>query len=235
VRTIGALATVPRREGYLERVIAAVRPQVDTLCVYLNGYSEVPSFVAANADEFILDPVNNGAERKLHWASLFDGVYLSLDDDFDYPPDYVSRMVAEVKRWGGLAVTVAHGRTYQGEPTSVHQVSPGSVGMYYRRVPEGRWVNHGSTGLMALDTTRVRPPQEWQHRNMADMQFAVWCQRSKVPMRLIEHEAHWIDTFCPLDPDGIYKSSQREGHRRRNEMLSAHGKCDGWKVFEVRT
>lgn len=228
---LAALASIPRRSHILPSVLASLRPQVDRLCVYLNGYAAAPSCVSDLADEFVLAPENEGAERKLHWADRCDGVYLSCDDDFVYTPDYAATMVEAVERWHGKAIVTAHGRVYTGKPGHVHDLSSKSIGTVFTRVKEGRWVNHGGTGVMAWDARTVHVPTEWAHMNMADLQLAVWAQHARVPMWLIPHKSSWLGSLAESDPNGLWRTSKREGHRRRSALLVQHGNEKPWETF----
>lgn len=225
MRSLAALATIPERASLLPRVLPAIREQVDVLCVYLNGHDRVPSIVRDLADVVEHSQVNVGAERKLHWAAEHDGLYLSCDDDLLYPADYVHRMRACVEAWGGAVICTAHGRSYDGSPGTVHDVHPGSIGTFMQTVTDGYLINHGGTGVMAWDASRVKVPggvDAWPARNMADMQMAIWAQRNAVPMYLVPHGATWIRNLCGNDPQSIWRTSQREQHAARNRMLKTH-------------
>lgn len=228
-RVLAALASIPTRANLLPRVIASLRPHVDELAVYLNGYREVPSSVLKFADHHVLDPENRGAERKLFWADKHDGICLSCDDDFAYPADYVPTMVAAVERWGGRAIVTAHGREYRGRVDSFYGFVRQRLGIIHHEVKRGMWVNHPGTGVMAWDARRVHLPAEWPLQNIADMQVALWAQQNAVPIWLVPHRARWLESFATLDPNGIFRTSQSEGHRRRNELLS---RAD-WHLFMV--
>lgn len=230
---LAALATIPTRARFLRCVLGSLRPQVDRLFVYLNGHTEVPDAVRELADEWILDEKNGGAEKKLHWASTFDeGHYFSADDDIVYPKDYVARMSAAIDRWDGRAIVSAHGRVYR--PGATHADAVSNIGIFHKRVEGDCWVNHCGSGVMAWDARVVRMPSEWPLRNIVDMQVALWAQREGVPMWRIGHATNWIGGLAIVDPDGIFKTSQRDGnHRRRSELVAAHSKERGWSVHQV--
>ena len=232
---LAALASIPERAHLLPHVLQSLRPQVDRLHVYLNGWQDVPPCVQELADEYFLDPNNGGAERKLFWSSLHQGIYLSCDDDFCYFRAYASTMRAAVEQWDGRAIVTGHGRTYRGTPEGWHNVVPGSIGNVHKHVPSGRWINHGGSGCMAWDTRRVHVPSEWPERNLVDAQIAVWAQRERVPMWLIPHSANWLRALAYLDPNGIFRMSQKDGHRRRSAHIARHGAEHGWKVHEVKS
>jgi len=231
--TLAALASIPGRAHLLPKALESLRPQVDRIHVYLNGYDSVPECVEHLADEHVLSPENQGAERKLHWSQSFDGVYLTCDDDFIYPEDYVCTMVDAVLRWSSKAIVTAHGRTYKPTARMVHHVVPESLGTLYMDVPHGRFVNHGGTGVMAWDARRIHVPNTFPARNMADMQVAIWAQMNRVPIWLIPHKKDWLTSLAPLDPKGIFRSSQAEGHARRNRLLRQYAWQHGWKLYVV--
>jgi len=222
VRVIAALATIPSRERFLPQVLASLRPQVDDLCVWLNGYDRIPQSIHDYGAKFAASQSNQGAERKFFRADASEGLYLSCDDDLIYPSDYVETMCRHVAEWGGKAICTAHGRVYEGTPRDVHDVAPGSIGTYLMDVPKGRLINHGGTGVMAWDLAHVRMPDDWPLENIADMQVAIWAQKNEVPMYLVPHSGKWVGSLAPTDPDGLFKRSQREHHVRRNQLLRTH-------------
>lgn len=232
--TLAAIASIPSRAHHLSRALASLRPQVDRLCVYLNGYETVPTCVRELADEHVLDAENRGAEAKLHWADQRAGIALTCDDDFVYPPEYVATMVAAVEQWQGMAIVTAHGRTYRGRPRHVGDVVPGSRGIVHAFVRRGRWVNHPGSGVMAWDARRVPlPARPWPHRNATDMQVAVWAQRAEVPIWLVPHPARWLGSLASLDPEGIFMTSKATGHALRNRILREHGDAAGWALYRA--
>jgi len=228
ISTLAALASIPTRAHLLPRVLEALRPQVDQIAVYLNGYAEIPPDVRALADLVIVDVDGGAAERKLHWAAAHDGLYLSCDDDLSYPADYVATMRAAVDEWGGAAICTVHGREYEGRPRDVHDVVVGSIGTYMMDVPRGRLVNHGGTGVMAWDARRIKVPSTWEHANMVDMQLAIWAQRRSVPMYLVAHASKWIDVLRPQDQTSLWRTSTRDGHDRRSRLLRTHTNWNRW-------
>lgn len=227
--TLAALAAIPGRAKFLPRVLSSLRNQVDVLCVYLNGWDSVPRCVTDLADQHVVDRENRGAERKLHWAQSHSGIYLSCDDDFAYPPDYVATMRSAVERWQGRAIITAHGRTYSGTAKNFLDTVRGSVGTVYSTVPTGRWVNHGGTGVMGWDTRVVHMPSEWPERNLADMQVALWAQQNCIPIWLIPHRAQWLHALAVSDPNGLFRRSQTDRHRRRTQALHR----TVWRLFQV--
>ena len=201
---------------------------MDRIAVYLNGYQSAPACVLELADVHVLDPKNSGAERKFWWAEQHDGIYLSCDDDIRYPADYVATMCAELAEHPGIVS--AHGRIYLGRPVDVNDVEGGSIGIFHKRVDYSRAINHGGTGVMAWDASATHVPSMWDHENISDMQIAIWAQLHGVPMWLVAHQAHWLESPTILDRGTIWNLSQVDAHRPRNKLLRQHGIEHGWRM-----
>ncbi|HMS94574.1 MAG TPA: hypothetical protein PKA03_05040 [Tabrizicola sp.] len=88
------LATFPPRAGILMEAIQSILPQVDRLCVCLNGYTRVPPELGDLQKVETLIP-----DRDLKDAGKFafpvaaDDLVFTIDDDIRYPKDYVSGTV----------------------------------------------------------------------------------------------------------------------------------------------
>jgi hypothetical protein len=228
MRTLVALATTPDRVALLSESLPSLRKQCDRLHVYLNGHTEVPPVVWDLADEHVLSSVNAGADKKLHWAHQHDGVYLSCDDDFVYPPDYVPRMAGAVQHWGGKALVTAHGRVFPPQPKDMaDQVCRATLNS---RVPHGRWVNHAGTGVLAWDASQIKVPLEFPVQNRSDVQLSAWANQQGIPIWVVPHNPTWLR---PIRHQGtsVGASSRAERHATNNALLHAHPE---WKLHEIR-
>jgi hypothetical protein len=230
VKTLVAVATLPEREALLPISLGSLRKQCDRLHVYLNGHAEVPACVRDLADDVVHAPENQGADVKFHWAHEHDGIYLSCDDDFTYPPDYVRRMAEAVERWEGQAFVTAHGRTYPPHPTGAGDQILGRAATLNHPVPHGRWVNHAGTGVLAWDATRIKVPLTYPVINRTDVQLSAWANARGIPIWVVHHSPNWLRPI-PNRCDSVGKQSRREGHATKNALLLAHPE---WKLHEIR-
>jgi hypothetical protein len=227
-RTLVAVATSAERAALLPRSLGSLRPQCDALHVYLNGYREAPQCVLELACEHVVSPEDGGAEKKLHWAHAHAGIYLSCDDDFVYPPDYVSRMVEAVERWRGEAFVTAHGITFPSRPRSTADRLRDAT--LAKRTPRGAWVNHAGTGVLAWDARRIKPPLTFPVRNRCDVQLSAWANAQGIPIWVVPHEPRWLQPI-PNSASSISAESRRERHATNNALLRAHPE---WRVHEVQ-
>lgn len=212
----------------LEDAIRSIRPQVDEMRVYLNGYPMVPEYLRALDCQWVLDPENKGGEKGLHWTRTWDGYYFTVDDDQQYPTDYVARYVEELQRFGDNVVVAAHGRRFADGPCTLGFQRPLWIHQFQRRQKVGRWGNHCGSGVMAFHT-KLNVPDTWPVRNCISAQFAVWAQEHGVPIWLLPHNGKWIHPLCVPGRDSIWLNELSHGFAVRNAVLAA------WERWTVHT
>lgn len=227
--TLVAIATTAERVALLPKSLGSLRKQCDLLHVYLNGHAEVPACVLDLADAHVRSAQNDGADKKFHWAHEHEGIYLSCDDDFVYPPDYVARMVEAVERFGGRALVTAHGRTYPPKPAGMADRVRSA--MVRELVRHGAWVNYGGTGVLAWDASRIKVPLEYPVLNRTDVQLSAWANREGIPIWVVPHNPEWLK---PIQHKGgsVSADSRGERHATNNALLTAHGE---WKLHELES
>ena len=95
---VANLATYPKRRDHLAAVIAAIAPQVDRLNLVLNQYEAVlPEFAGvANLNQILPDEDTKDVGKFYPDTSGADWVFM-IDDDMNYPPDYVARSLSAMK------------------------------------------------------------------------------------------------------------------------------------------
>ncbi len=222
-KTLAVVVTMPGRP--LEQVLASLRPQVDELAVYCNGFESVPKS-AAIADHVRCDPANSvGASGKFFLSRQWKGIYLACDDDLRYPPDYVQVMRDAVRRWNGRALVTCHGRVLHGGRFEATTET-------YRALDEcpGQWLNYPGSCALAFDT-RLKVPDVFP-KNNEESALAVWAQRCGVPIWLLAHRAEWLETLLPPKYSGptVWKAEKAAGFANRDAMLS---QVPDWPVNQV--
>lgn len=227
--TLVAVATTAERVALLPQSLGSLRKQCDLLHVYLNGHAEVPACVRELADAYVLSAVNEGANKKFFWAHTHEGFYLSCDDDFVYPPEYVARMAGAVEHFRGRALVTAHGRTYPPHPTGVADQVLTRAATLGDHVLHGRWVNHAGSGVLAWNTGVIKMPLEYPVRKCTDVQLSAWANRHGIPIWVVPHRPGWLRPI-PHAGGSCGKDSRQEGHATREALLLQHGE---WKLHEI--
>jgi hypothetical protein len=229
VKAMAGMATIPGRSHLLEQVLTRLRPQVDSLAVYLGQYKEVPECVHRLADKWVLDPDDQlGSEGKLAWTHAWDGLYMAVDDDILYPVDYRERVQREVELFEGRAVVTIQGAAFPRHMESF--TDPKIKWMRWNKTyGTGMWLSMPA-GCFTSFHTSLRFPVRWPERNADDHQIAVWAQQEKVPIWGLPHAADWCSYLLPKkDPKvySIFREEKRNGFARRNRILS---QVKSWKL-----
>lgn len=188
------MATIPIRERLLATCVASIVEQLDHLHVYLNGYDRIPEClqhprVSAYLSKSAIGDL--GDVGKFFGASQQTGHFLTLDDDFVYPSDYVYKMRSAIQRFQGPCCVGVHGirlandvHSYLRNRTVIHWNSP---------LATDTPVHILGTGLMCFDASAVRfSLGDFGSRNMADLWFGVLAQLRKWPQICVKHGRGWL-------------------------------------------
>lgn len=228
MRTFAEIASLPGRP--LEQAVRSLLDQVDEVGVWLNGYADLPDWFRELPEEklqYALDPGNSGSSAKLYAASELENTYyFACDDDLEYPPDYVARMLAPFQEWGNGIIVTACGRTLT--PNARNWYDSQGERRYIAAVPEARWINYLGGCAFAFHTSlqlpRIDPPNE------EEAVLSVWAQRHGVPIRLIERPYDWPKRL-PLAPGAftLYEQAARERFVTRTEIVQ---QVTRWVIHE---
>ena len=95
------LATFPPRRRLLRKTCEAILPQVDHLFVVLNGYEDIPGFLAKDPKVTAVIPDRDVKDAGKFWFTPApDDIVFTIDDDIGYPSDYVARTLAHLEAIG---------------------------------------------------------------------------------------------------------------------------------------
>lgn len=110
------MASIPSRVDVLRITVDSILPQVDHLFVYLNGFDWVPEFLASEKITVFRSSEYGDYRDNSKYFGLRcleeEGYFFSIDDDIEYPSDYVSEMVAAIERYDRSAIVGVHGVIY---------------------------------------------------------------------------------------------------------------------------
>ena len=213
------LTTYPKRERNLPKVVEALLPQCDLLCIYLNEYETPPDClgpgrVDAKKIRAILgkDAAGNLKDNGKFYATgdYPDAYHVFADDDLVYPPDYVARLVAGIRQFGFRAVVGIHGTLY--EPPLESYIRNRTVLPFY--APSGHTlVDQLGTGTAGYHTsTFAIDISAFETTGMADLWFAKRAAEAGVPLVALERPARWLVAMEEID-DTLFRQVQRDEAR----------------------
>jgi len=246
---LAAVVTMKERGDLALRALRSLRPHVDHLALYCNGYDAVPEWLRPpHASHGLVDFIAFDLEGKardlgnLHFASSHAGPYLSCDDDLEYAPQYPLILTHWIERYPTCIVTT-HGlrfkpgtkvwKTITVEPKTV-VVSGRPVTKKARVVTNGwefqtRWdkplmhkeyIHQPGTGVMGWDTRRVRLGPHPSHvAGESDLSVALWAYVKGVPVLAIPHGGWECSDILPKDAPSLWASSKASNFSTRNAMI----------------
>jgi hypothetical protein len=192
-RREASLATIPERSELLQRVVRDLVPQVDLLRVYLNGHHGVPGFL--RSDKIVVEHSDDHGDRgdagKFFWCEKAKGYQFVCDDDIVYPADYGYRLVRAIERYSRLSAVGFHGAIFRERMSSYYRDR--NVLHMNQDLGADRAVHLLGTGVLGYHAPTVRVQRDaFRVPNMADVWFALHCQRQRIPRVVLGHRGKWL-------------------------------------------
>ena len=212
------LASIPSRVESLRQVVESLLPQVTELGVYLNNWDAVPEFlknpkirVARSQDHG--DVRDNG---KFFWVEKTNArFYATVDDDINYPKDYIAQLIRYQKKLGGTYAVGVHATTY---PKPVVKL------LRYRSLIHFMDLNNAFIPVDLIGTgTLLFERAYWQLRydemgtpGMADVWFGVAAKKRDFGLWVIPRRAKWM-TAIEQDkeqdaPTNLFNEGRKDDH-----------------------
>jgi FkbM family methyltransferase len=236
---LASMASIPSRTDWLREVVARLRPQVDRLLVYLDGYPEVPAYLDDEQVAVVTsaDRGDRGDAGKFFAAGRHTGMHLLCDDDIAYPEDYVERLLEGVERYQRRAVVGFHA-SMLGDPFTDY-LRTRAITHMSRGVGADRGVHVLGTGTAAYHSSTIRVRRrDFPQPNMADVWFALLGQRQRVPFVQLRREAGWLQELAQVygaTPDGLYSRAKRQDDGRDAPETRTVLSHQPWTVFPAIT
>ncbi len=204
------MAVIPSRRNVLRKNLELILNQVDRLYLYLNGWSEVPSYFIHKKIEVITskehgDQKDNGK----FWfiGKLNKGYVFTLDDDIRYPSDYVQRCILKIEQYGRRAVVGIHGILMNTDNIGFNNRA--RTYAFYQFLETDTFTHLLGTGTTAwhTDTLSIRR-EDFDTPGMADIWFSLCARRQSVPFITISRKEGWLQD-CAQDKKSLYNESKK--------------------------
>lgn len=230
------MSTIAWREPGLAIAVASVLPQVDRLNVFLQGYADVPPClrhpkVSIVRDDEAPESAALGASAKFHWlwhGLVADGYHFTVDDDIEYPPDYVQRCVGKIEEYGRAAVVGFHGMIYRKRVRSYF--TDRQVWTFRHKCDSDRFVHTLGTGTASFHTSTLKLMREdFAQANSCDLYLGIACQKQRVPVLCIARKRGYLKGLS-LSADPRAASAPDEYARR---MVEIHDTWTPWTIHSA--
>lgn len=229
------LATFPPRRRILRRVTDAILPQVDQLFVVLNGYDDVPGYLAHDPKVTAIIPDRDVKDAGKFWFTPDpQDIVFTIDDDIGYPADYVARTLELVAAMGfDGKVFGYHGNAYahaaKGQPAIWHNY------LFHQQLDSVRGVSIIGTGTLCARGDAIPPLTEIEpFAGACDLAFGHWIRRKSILPWALPRVAEWLTNTLPqnLRKSSLFATVHRE--RRPAHIARLTEFAFGWPHANTR-
>lgn len=234
------MSTFPPRKSSMLEVVKKLSKQCDHLYIWLNEYKAVPEELKQfkNVIPKLGKDKNYRENGRLYWLGKLPGYYISVDDDLNYPDDYVKKMIEGLKKYDNKVIVGFHGAVFNCENGKV--VSRGYLDNYFRETKADKLVDRvggGCLGAKPDEIGLVAPPESeflwWD----GDAFPAVWAKEHNVPIICLAKPRNWITALSKDSVDYTKVGALYLNKNTLNKRMSNYARTNKWKnipdVFDV--
>lgn len=224
-KIIANVATFPGRQEIFEYTIKSILDQVDQLNVYLNDFDEIPDFLKRENIKTVLSK-NAKGDLKDNGKFYFleecpdDAYYFTIDDDIEYPYDYVLRLVSFLESKEDAVVAGVHGIIFHSDFKSFRRTR---TSFYFgHALEENMIVSALGTGTLAFKKEQLAglTLDDFATPGMADLWLAAFCKLHRVEMISIKREAGWLkDLHGDLENEYTLWNESGKNEEMQNKII----------------
>ena len=188
------IASIPERISQLEVTIESFLKKVDSIQIYLNNYSSIPSFLnhkkicVFTSQEY----GDKGDIGKFYQIEKEDGYILTIDDDLIYPPDYVDSMIRKIDFYQRKVLICVHGNILPRQKLASYYKDKQGIHFEKELLKDIR-VDIPGTGTLGFHTDNIKISQQiFLSPNMTDIWLAVHAKQNDIPIISVERSNNWI-------------------------------------------
>ena len=191
IKTRVGIASIPARKSTLLPTLTSLTGQVDEIYVSLNGYDEIPPEMTIFDNVTLQISENIGDRAKFKFLEEFEGVYITCDDDIVYPPYYVKSLLFYLSKYNYEVCVGWHGAILSDFFVDYYSPASRKVSTFGSLQAYEKFVNILGTGCLAFHTDCISPPMKiFKKPNIADVYFAIYAQKKKIPLLFVPHMAN---------------------------------------------
>ena len=203
------IASFPPREEKLKKVIMDLRNKVDFIYVYLNDYKEIPKFLDHPRIQVVLSSNAIGDLRdngKMYFMDIIpNGYCFTIDDDINYPTNYIEKMIQKIELYERKAIIGIHGTIFANPYESYFKNR--TVYHFNSQLKKDVLVNQLGTGTIGFHTSLIRPHlEDFLDVGMADVFIAMIAKNKDIPLVCIERNNKWLSSMdANEDENNLYQ------------------------------
>jgi len=209
-----SLATQPHRAKYAQQVVehfesrSYIRP--DAIRITLNGFTDAPAWALPH-EHLVTD--NLGAKAKFRGIEDHPGTYwLTVDDDIQYPRDYIPRLLAAHRQHGGAVgvhagIPPPEGPYWSPKTKKIHFEMPCQVDT------KVTLLGTGTLCIRTDDFPDLSMGTFEGNENRTDPVFAVYCRKRGIRMTTVRRTAVWLKSYVGSQGSGkeVWRTMVKSG------------------------
>mgnify|MGYP000308345485 CR=1 FL=1 len=184
------------------------------IILHVNSKKRPPRLPKDSRLEVIQSSNNIADNGKFAHLSNIEGYILTVDDDINYPPDYVEKMVNEVNIHERKSIVGVHGASLPFGPALSRwsQYKNQRRSHIFSQEHASRiQVDILGTGTVAFHSSLGFPDGNSMNTlKMVDLHFATWAMQNQIPMRLVPRNRNWLNEFEDIDDERIWNQVQED-------------------------
>lgn len=205
---VATLATYPGRQDTVQRVAELIHEQVDTLHLILNEHEHIPEWISAFSKINPIIPVDDLKDTGKFFPEFDpEDIVFLLDDDIEYPSNYVQRSISEWEILGDKNIIAGyHGSVYH-RPTEsylrkksidyrsfIENLSNHRDVLYFGfALDEKKSVDQIGTGTLIAKGSSL-PDFDYMRdaKKFVDIRLARWAYENQIPMVALPRANCWL-------------------------------------------
>jgi hypothetical protein len=215
---VASIATMPSRLATFRLVMDKILPQVDVCFVFLDNFTEAPSFIQGNRKIAILRSQERG---DLHSAGRFlalsalerPSVISFIDDDISYPDDYILRLFKSLGALSDDAIVGVHGRKFR--PPYVSYIQDFDCHHFADQLLRDTEVDELGTVTCAFLSKALNfDVRNWAYTDACDIQLAIEAHKRGMRRICIERPQDWLSPYGENQPDSCWTKTKANSSRQ---------------------
>ena len=211
------LASFPPREKKLKKVVECFLSQADNIYVYLNDYKEIPAFLdhprihVKLSNDAYGDLRDNG---KMYFMNTVpNGYCFTVDDDINYPDDYIEKMIRKIEIYERKAIVGIHGTIFA-KPFE-NYFKNRTVFHFKNKLERDVVVNQLGTGTVGFHTSLIRPNlEEFCDVGMADVFMAIIAKKNAISLICIDRDENWMSAMEEDEGGNLYHEFRKNDSKQ---------------------
>ncbi|OAV51190.1 glycosyltransferase family 2 protein [Enteractinococcus helveticum] len=195
VPVLATLVVTPAHMPHLKDALDSIYWQVETIYVYLIGFTSVPNILKRPHIQIIRSEVDSALLSEgcsFLLPRVDEGIVFPINGWICYPPDYVSKMLTQLKSTEFKSVVGAEGLflpRYPKDAIDGHSFSLTS------KVKFLTFASMLHSATMAFDVSILPKSFSQSHAIVSDATFASFLKSNNIVCFVVPHGSHWLTSL----------------------------------------